>query len=101
MKRENGNQRTRSRPRQSAEFATQRSRAAGHVGRLARGAILHPTDYSETSRQAFELACRMARERGSHLVVMHVAEPVQVSSLGMAPLPPLPRGYRGAWESRL
>jgi nucleotide-binding universal stress UspA family protein len=32
---------------------------------------------------------------------MHVAEPVQCSSVGMAPVPPLPKGYRGAWESRL
>jgi nucleotide-binding universal stress UspA family protein len=32
---------------------------------------------------------------------MHVAEPVRSSSLGMAPLPPLPKGYRRAWESRL
>jgi hypothetical protein len=33
--------------------------------------------------------------------VMHVAEPVRISSFGMAPVPPLPKGYRGAWESRL
>jgi nucleotide-binding universal stress UspA family protein len=63
--------------------------------------ILHPTDYSEASRQAFELACRLARDRGSRLVVMHVAEPVRISSLGMVAPPPLPKGYRGAWESRL
>jgi nucleotide-binding universal stress UspA family protein len=65
------------------------------------GIIVHPTDYSAVSRQAFELACRIARERGSRLVVMHVAEPVTISSIGMAPVPPLPKGYRGAWESRL
>jgi nucleotide-binding universal stress UspA family protein len=63
--------------------------------------ILHPTDYSESSRQAFEYACHLARDRGSRLIVVHVAEPVRGSSLGMAPLPPLPKGYRGAWESRL
>lgn len=65
------------------------------------GIIVHPTDYSAVSRQAFELACRIAGERGSRLVVMHVAEPVTISSIGMAPVPPLPKGYRGAWESRL
>jgi nucleotide-binding universal stress UspA family protein len=32
---------------------------------------------------------------------MHVAESVQISPLGMATVPPLPKGYRGAWESRL
>jgi universal stress protein A len=69
--------------------------------RFAIGTILHPTDYSAASRQAFEMACRIARERGSRLVVMHVAEPVRRCSFGMAPVPPLPKGYRGAWESRL
>jgi nucleotide-binding universal stress UspA family protein len=63
--------------------------------------ILYPTDYSEASRHAFEMACRIARDRGSRLVVMHVAEPVRISSLGMVTPPPLPKGYRGAWESRL
>lgn len=66
-----------------------------------RGVILHPTDYSEHARQAFDLACRIARSCGDRLIVMHVAEPVRSSSLGMAPVPPLPKGYRGAWESRL
>ena len=65
------------------------------------GVILHPTDYSEHARQAFNLACRIARSRGDRLIVMHVAEPVRNSSLGMVPVPPLPKGYRGAWESRL
>src|SRR5690349_22831875 len=67
----------------------------------ARRVILHPTDYSEHARQAFDLACRIARSRGDRLIVMHVAEPVRSSSLGMAPSPPLPKGYRGAWESSL
>lgn len=65
------------------------------------GTILHPTDYTEGSRRAFALACDIARDRGSRLVVVHVAEPVSRPSLGMAPVPPLPRGYRGAWESQL
>lgn len=65
------------------------------------GVILHPTDYSAHANQALDLACRIARSRGDRLLVMHVAEPVRGSSLGMAPVPPLPRGYRGAWESRL
>ncbi len=65
------------------------------------GVILHPTDYSDHARQTFDLACRIARSRGDRLIVMHVAEPVRSSSLGMAPVPPLPKGYRGAWESRL
>jgi nucleotide-binding universal stress UspA family protein len=63
--------------------------------------ILHPTDFSEHSRQGFELACGISRDCGSRLIVLNVAEPARVSGLGMAPTPPLPKGYRGAWESRL
>ncbi len=74
---------------------------AGDAGHSRRGVILHPTDYSEAARRAFELACRLAGNCGSLLIVMHVAEPVRISSFGMAPTPPLPTGYRGAWESRL
>jgi universal stress protein A len=74
---------------------------AGNSGHPVRGAILHPADYTEPSLRAFELACRIARDRASRLIVLRVAEPAFVSSLGMAPVPPLPRGYRGARESRL
>jgi nucleotide-binding universal stress UspA family protein len=101
MKRENQKQLGLSRPGRFVELARRAYLPAGNPSRPARGSILHPTDYTEPSRRAFELACRIARDRGSRLIVLHVAEPVHVSSLGMAPLPPLPRGYRGAWESRL
>jgi nucleotide-binding universal stress UspA family protein len=37
--------------------------------------ILHPTDFSADSRCAFELACAIARERCSKLIVLHVAGP--------------------------
>jgi nucleotide-binding universal stress UspA family protein len=63
--------------------------------------ILHPTDYSATSRGAFELACRLARHSGRALTVLHVPEPPRAPSVGMAVSPRLPSGYRGAWESRL
>jgi nucleotide-binding universal stress UspA family protein len=35
--------------------------------------ILHPTDFSEHSSYAFELASALARDRGSRLIVLHVA----------------------------
>jgi nucleotide-binding universal stress UspA family protein len=38
--------------------------------------ILHPTDYSELSRLAFELACSIARDFGAELILCHVAPPV-------------------------
>ena len=101
MKRENDKQLSRSRSQQLIGLAPAASFEAGDAVLAPQGVILHPTDFSESSRQAFEFACRLALDRGSRLIVMHVAEPVRVSSLGMAPLPPLPKGYRGAWESRL
>jgi nucleotide-binding universal stress UspA family protein len=43
--------------------------------------ILHPTDFSERSDWAFELACALARDHGSRLVIVHVA-PSQVTVYG-------------------
>jgi nucleotide-binding universal stress UspA family protein len=34
--------------------------------------LLHPTDFTEASRHAFETACEIARDRGAHVVVLHV-----------------------------
>jgi len=34
--------------------------------------ILHPTDFSELSHSAFELACALARDYSAELIVMHV-----------------------------
>ncbi len=101
MKRETEKRVCVSRLGQLGELAPRAYQPAGNRTLPTRGTILHPTDYTERSCQAFELACRIAREQGSRLLVLHVPEPIYVSSLGMAPLPPLPKGYRGAWESRL
>src|SRR4051812_19316595 len=56
---------------------------------------LVPTDSSEPSRRAFELACALAGNGAARLTLLHVAEPPRVSSLGMVAGPPLPPGYRG------
>lgn len=37
--------------------------------------ILHPTDFSERSQSAFQLACSLARDHGARLIVLHVAAP--------------------------
>lgn len=37
--------------------------------------ILHPTDFSSDSLQAFDLACNMVRDQFSTLVVVHVLPP--------------------------
>jgi len=34
--------------------------------------ILHPTDFSDRSETAFHVACRLARDYGARLVVVHV-----------------------------
>jgi nucleotide-binding universal stress UspA family protein len=33
--------------------------------------ILHPTDFTERSKHAFELACALARDYGAKLVIIH------------------------------
>lgn len=40
--------------------------------------ILHPTDFSAPSRQAFQLAWSLARDHGAKLIVLHVAPPLVV-----------------------
>lgn len=37
--------------------------------------ILHPTDFSEDSDQAFRLTCNMARDQFASIVVVHVLPP--------------------------
>ncbi len=48
--------------------------------------ILHPTDFSENSRPAFETACALARDYHAALVVLHVMMP-SVSPVYQAPVP--------------
>lgn len=45
--------------------------------------ILHPTDFSPASDEAFRVAVSLARDYGAKLMVLHVAEP---------PEPPTPEG---------
>lgn len=44
--------------------------------------ILHPTDFSEHSEQAFRLACSRAGARPTRLVVLHVAPPPVYGLIG-------------------
>jgi nucleotide-binding universal stress UspA family protein len=37
-------------------------------------AILHPTDYSDCARYAFDVAVDLARHHAAHLIVLHVAD---------------------------
>ena len=47
---------------------------------LAIRKVLHPTDHSELSRPAFELACSLARDFGAELVLCHVSPPPIVAA---------------------
>jgi nucleotide-binding universal stress UspA family protein len=47
--------------------------------------ILHPTDFSEPSAYAFQLACVLARDQGARQVITHVALPPEVVSGRQSP----------------
>lgn len=49
--------------------------------------ILHPTDFSEGSELAFELAVALARDYGAKLTLLHVGHP-PVTALGAPTLEP-------------
>jgi nucleotide-binding universal stress UspA family protein len=40
--------------------------------------ILHPTDFSDHSRAAFELACALARDYSAELLILHVNRPTPI-----------------------
>jgi nucleotide-binding universal stress UspA family protein len=51
--------------------------------------ILHPTDFSEASGYAFQLACALTRDYGARLVVLHVVEPpLPIYAEGAVIIPP-------------
>src|SRR5262245_59615912 len=53
--------------------------------------ILCPTDFSENSEAAFQMACRLARDYQARLVVVHVTPPPTVIYGDQVVLPPPPR----------
>jgi nucleotide-binding universal stress UspA family protein len=59
---------------------------------LAIKTILHPTDFSERSDQAFGLACSLARDHGARVIVLHVLPPVVVHPGGV--MTPEPGPYK-------
>jgi nucleotide-binding universal stress UspA family protein len=63
--------------------------------------ILHPTDFSERSGYAFQLACALARDYGARLIVLHVAEPPVIPYGGVMTPPPPPRDSWRALEEQL
>jgi nucleotide-binding universal stress UspA family protein len=64
--------------------------------------ILHPTDFSERSQDAFRLACSLARDHGARLILLHVIPPPQAVGYDAMPvLPAYPPGYRKELEEKL
>jgi len=69
---------------------------------LAIKTILYPTDFSADSRPAFEVACALASEGHSRLVVLHVKRPPLATLGGTTGVPPLPNEYdRERWWEKL
>jgi nucleotide-binding universal stress UspA family protein len=58
--------------------------------------ILHPTDFSDCSRHAFDLAADLAAQYGARLLVLHVAETLGPENVtyGEAVSQLQPEGYR-------
>ena len=58
--------------------------------------ILHPTDYSDCARHAFDLAVRIARLHGAGLIVLHVVDSLgpEGISFGEAASQLQPHGHR-------
>lgn len=44
--------------------------------------ILHPTDFSEHSNAAFQVACALARDHGARVLVVHVIDTATVQFVG-------------------
>jgi nucleotide-binding universal stress UspA family protein len=59
--------------------------------------VLHPTDFSEPSRHALELACSLARDYGARLTLLHIVAPTLVCDEGF--VPPDSAAFAAAWSS--
>ena len=60
--------------------------------------IVHPTDFSDSSVAAFHLACSLARDHGSRLVLLHVLTPPTVAYTEGLMLPPTQDIKDELWE---
>jgi nucleotide-binding universal stress UspA family protein len=67
---------------------------------LAIRRILHPTDFSDLSARAFELACSLARDYRAELTVLHVAPP-PVCAVADGMMIELPTGWEAETRARL
>jgi nucleotide-binding universal stress UspA family protein len=63
--------------------------------------ILHPTDFSERSGYAFELAYALARDYGARLIVLHVATPPTAAYGKPGPVPMEMEEYQRALKEKM
>ncbi len=68
---------------------------------LALKTILHPTDFSPRAEHAFHLACALARDHGSRLIVLHVQAPAETIAGEFGTLPPVPGPTLAELQARL
>jgi nucleotide-binding universal stress UspA family protein len=62
--------------------------------------ILHPTDFSPCSAEAFQVACSLARDYGARLFLLHVQPPVVITGEWGLP-PPEPADVRKTLQEQL
>ncbi|MGE3807597.1 MAG: universal stress protein [Gemmataceae bacterium] len=62
--------------------------------------IVHPTDFSEHAQYAFEMACALARDHGSRILVVHVQAPAPIL-YGDGMIVPPDEGFREELKRRL
>ena len=60
--------------------------------------ILYPTDFSEPSRAAFDIACSLARDYDARLIVAHVRPPTRVVYTPGIPIVVEPEPREEAWN---
>jgi nucleotide-binding universal stress UspA family protein len=63
--------------------------------------ILHPTDFSEHSESAFEIACALARDYDAKLLLLHVRPPAPIVYGELVPMPPEPPEAKEMLKSQL
>lgn len=63
--------------------------------------VLHPTDFSDRSRNAFELACALTRDYGARLIVLHAVAPLPPLAHAEAVPPPDPVAQRREAEEQI
>ena len=62
--------------------------------------ILHPTDYSDSSRIAFDMARSLARDFGAELIICHVSPP-PIMAVGDGMTVEIPSGETAEMQARL